>query len=113
MIIIVTGVIIGILLGIIFPYTYNPQYSLYVSIAILACLDSIIGGARAMCEDTFDGIVFLSGLIMNGIIAGFFALLGDKVGIPLYYAPIVTFGGRIFDNIARIRRFFIDKLRNK
>lgn len=111
--IIVAGIIIGILLGIIFPYTYNPQYSLYVSIVILASMDSIIGGAKAIMEDEFDGAIFLSGFIVNGIFAGFFAFLGDKVGIPLYYAPIVTFGGRIFDNIAGIRRIFIEKMRNK
>lgn len=113
MMIITAGIIIGILLGILFPYTYNPQYSLYVSIAILACLDSIIGGARSLLEDKFDGLIFITGFIMNGITAGFFAYLGDKLGVPLYYAPIVTFGGRVFDNLAQIRRIFIIKFRNK
>ena len=113
MIIIIFGVAVGILLGVFFPYTYSPQYSLYVSIAILACMDSIVGGVRAVTEDHFDGVIFVSGFFVNGIIAAVFAYLGDKLGVPLYYAPIVTFGGRIFDNLAKIRRNFIDKIRDK
>ena len=110
--IIVLGVALGLLAGILIPYTYNPQYSLYITIAILACLDSLLGGVRAILSGDFDNAVFISGFFMNAIFAGFFAFLGDKLGVPLYYAPIVTFGGRMFDNFAKIRRIFIKKLRS-
>ncbi|NCB72630.1 MAG: DUF1290 domain-containing protein, partial [Clostridia bacterium] len=30
--------------------------------------------------------------------------IGDKLGVPFYYAPILVFGGRLFDNLAIIRR---------
>ena len=36
---------------------------------------------------------------------------GDKLGIPVYLAAVIVFGGRIFNNFAIIRRLIIDKLR--
>lgn len=107
----VLGLFIGIMIGFILPYTYNSVYSLYVAVAILASLDSIFGGIKANLEKRFDLEIFLSGFFGNAIIAVFLAFLGDKLGVPLYYAAIITFGGRIFDNFAAMRRIWLNKRR--
>lgn len=98
------GILIGIAIGLILPYTYNVQYSLYISVAILACLDSVFGGIRANLEEKFDLGIFMSGFFGNAILAAFLAYIGDRLGVPLYYAAIFTFGGRLFENFASIRR---------
>lgn len=103
------GILIGAVIGFILPFTYNATYSLYVSVAILASLDSVFGGIRANLEKTFDARMFVSGFFGNAIIAAFLAYLGDILGVPLYYAAILTFGGRIFDNFAKIRRNLLTK----
>ncbi len=113
MIIIVIGVLVGTIIGFQVRYTYNPAYSLYVSIGILACLDSIIGGVRANMENKFDNIIFVTGFMLNALLAALLAFVGDKLGIPLHYAAIVTFGGRLFDNVSQIRRIFIEKIKNR
>ena len=41
------------------------------------------------------------------------AFLGDKIGIPMYIAAVIVFGGRIFDNFATIRRLVIEKVMEK
>ena len=105
------GLLIGVLVGFVLPYTYNSVYSLYVSVAILACLDSLFGGIRANQEDKFDIEIFLTGFFGNAIIAAVLAFIGDKLGVPLYYAAIFTFGGRMFDNFAAIRRIWLNKRR--
>ncbi|HHU18447.1 MAG TPA: small basic family protein, partial [Clostridiales bacterium] len=46
----------------------------------------------------------------NAILAGLLAYLGDRLGVPLYYAAILVFGGRLFQNLAVIRRLLIDKI---
>lgn len=112
MIFVILGLFIGIVIGFVLPYTYNYVYSLYVSVAILACLDSLFGGIRANLEDGFDIEIFLTGFFGNAIIAALLAYIGDKLGVPLYYAAIVTFGGRIFDNFAGMRRIWINKRRD-
>ncbi len=98
------GILIGAVIGYLLPFTYNASYSLYVSVAILACLDSVFGGIRANLEKKFDTRIFVSGFFGNAIIAAFLAYLGDKLGVPLYYAAILVFGGRLFENFAKIRR---------
>ena len=103
------GIIVGALIGYILPFTYNASYSLYVSVAILACLDSVFGGIRANLEKKFDITIFISGFFGNAIIAAFLAYLGDRLGVPLYYAAIIVFGGRLFENFAKIRRYVLVK----
>ncbi len=103
------GVLIGAIVGFLLPYTYNTAYTLYISVAILACLDSVFGGVRANLEDNFNIQMFVSGFFGNAILAAFLAYIGDLLGVPLYYAAIFTFGSRLFDNFAKIRRLIIYK----
>lgn len=103
------GILIGGVIGFLLPYTYNTAYSLYITIAILACLDSVFGGIRANLKGEFNIKVFLSGFFGNSILAAFLAYIGDRLGVSLYYAAIFTFGGRIFDNFAAIRRLILFK----
>ncbi len=103
------GIIIGVLIGIYLPITYSASYSLYVSVAILACLDSVFGGLRAVLEKKFNTEIFISGFFGNAILAAFLAYVGDRLGVPLYYAAIFAFGGRLFQNFAIIRRLIFRK----
>lgn len=113
MIIAVIGLVVGVTLGLYLPVTYPTSYSLYMSVAILAALDSVFGGVRAYMEEKFNTNIFVTGFFGNAILAGFLAYIGDRLGVPLYYAAIFTFGGRLFNNFARIRRRFIEKLGQK
>lgn len=105
----IIGTVIGVVIGLLLPITYSPTYSLYVSVAILACLDSVFGGVRANLEDKFDVKIFISGFFGNAILAAFLAYIGDRLGVPLYYAAIFTFGGRLFENFAVIRRLLLNR----
>lgn len=60
---------------------------------------------------TFDTGIFLSGLFGNTAIAVMLTYFGERVGVPMYYATIVVFGGRIFNNFAEIRRILLKKIR--
>ncbi|TCO79297.1 small basic protein [Marinisporobacter balticus] len=113
MLIAIIGLIIGVAFGWYLPVTYPTSYSLYMSVAILAALDTVFGGIRAYMEDTFNTNIFVSGFFGNAILAGLLAYIGDRLGVPLYYAAIFTFGGRLFNNFARARRSLIEKLGQK
>lgn len=84
-----------------------------MSVAILAALDSVFGAVRSHIENKFNATIFVSGFFGNAILAGFLAYIGDRLGVPLYYAAIFAFGGRLFQNFAMIRRELIDKLSKK
>lgn len=105
----VVGMTAGILLGFAFNISYPTQYSFYITMALLAALDSIFGAARSHLENRYNNLIFITGFAANALIAGVLAFLGDKLGIPLYYAAILVFGGRLFNNFAVIRRILLEK----
>ena len=113
MIIALIGLLLGVLVGYYIPVTYPESYSLYISVAILASLDSVFGAIRASLEGNYNNSIFITGFFTNSILAGFLAYLGDKLGVPLYYAPIIVFGGRLFQNFAAIRRAILCKIAQK
>lgn len=104
-------IVIGLVIGFYIPFSVPSIYSLYFSVAILAALDSVFGAIKAMLEDKFESAIFVTGFIGNSVIAGVLTYVGDKIGIPLYYAAIFTFGSRLFLNFAIIRRLIIEKIK--
>ena len=84
------------------------EYAQYLSLAALAGLDSLIGGVRAGTEGKFQSKVFVSGFVVNTLLAAFLAYLGNALGQPLGLAAVVALGGRIFVNLSIIRRHWMD-----
>lgn len=107
------GLLVGVLLGLVLNVNIPDKFSPYMSVAILACLDSVFGALRASLSKSFKPDIFISGFVGNAILAAALAYLGDKLGIPIYIAAVIVFGGRIFDNFAIIRRFLLKKLKNR
>jgi len=103
------GLLIGLFVGLQFPLTIPVAYAKYTSVALLAAMDSVLGGIRAGLEGNFDQQIFFSGFVTNSILAGLFALLGDRLGVELHLAAIFAFGVRIFQNLAIIRRIMLKK----
>ena len=105
---IIVGCIIGALIGLnspIIPYTYSG----YLAIAIIAALDSVFGGISSTLNKTFDLKIFVSGFFGNAILSILLTYLGQKLNVDIYLAAIVVFVGRMFNNLAIIRRYYLDK----
>lgn len=100
-----TGLIIGFQMPILLPAVLAK----YMSIAVLAALDSVFGGIRAYMEDGFDNTIFISGFVVNTVLAAGLAYFGDRLGVELYLAAVVVFGVRIFQNLGIIRRYLLKK----
>lgn len=113
MFIAILGILIGVLVGLYIPFEFSTISSLYISVGILAAIDSIIGAIRASVEGKFDGLIFISGFFVNAILAITLSFLGDQLGVPIYYAAIFVFGTRLFNNIGIIRRYTIERYRGK
>ena len=84
-------------------------YDNYLSIAVLAALDTLFGGIRAHLQQVYDDKVFISGFFFNIALAAALAFLGVHLGVDLYLAAIFAFGVRLFQNIAVIRRILLVK----
>ena len=112
-IVIFIGLAAGLAIGFAFNITYPTEYSFYVTMALLAAMDSLIGAARSHMEDKYNGLIFITGFACNAARAGILTFVGDKLGIPLYYAAIFVFGGRLFNNLAVIRRLLLERFLSK
>ena len=109
---IIIGCILGAIIGLnapIISYTYSG----YLAIAIIAALDSVFGGITSVLKGNFDFKVFISGFFGNAILSMLLTWLGVKLNVDIYLAAIVVFVGRMFTNLAIIRRYYIDKWSKK
>lgn len=105
---IILGCIIGALIGGKAP-VISYTYSSYLSIAIIAALDTVFGGISSVVKGNFDLKIFLSGFFGNSILSIALTYLGNKLNVDIYLAAIIVFVGRMFTNLAIIRRYYIDK----
>lgn len=103
------GLIFGISLGLLTEIQIPAIYENYLSIAVLAALDTMLGGIRARLQNVYDDRVFITGFFFNILLAAGLAFLGVHIGVDLYLAAIFAFGIRLFQNIAVIRRLLLSK----
>jgi small basic protein len=108
----ILALIIGVAVGLSSNLAIPEEYSSYLSIAILAALDTLFGGIRAHLQNMYDEAVFISGFFFNIVLAASLAFLGVHLGVDLYLAAIFAFGVRLFQNIAVIRRLALAKWMN-
>lgn len=101
------GLLLGIVAGYLTGFEVPPEYARYLSIAVLAALDSSLGGVRALLERTFDDRLFVTGFLFNTALAALITLLGDRLGVNLFLAAVIAFGIRLFQNAAIIRRLIL------
>ena len=103
------GLLLGLSFGLMTDMRIPSEYESYLSIAVLAALDTLFGGIRAHLQNVYDDKVFVSGFFFNIALAAGLAFLGVHLGIDLYLAAIFAFGVRLFQNIAVIRRILLSK----
>jgi small basic protein len=103
------GLLIGLIIGTVLNIPIPGVFAKYLSIAVLAALDSSFGGIKSIFEDKFDAAILLTGFFTNALMAALLAYLGDQLGVDLYLAAVFAFGVRLFQNLAFIRRELLSK----
>jgi small basic protein len=102
----ILGLAIGVVVGLLVQPTVPVELQPYLPIAVVAALDALFGGLRALLDGIFDDRVFLTSFLSNVLVAAFIVFLGDQLGVgtQLSTAVVVVLGIRIFSNAASIRR---------
>ncbi|MBD5787505.1 small basic family protein [Cellulosimicrobium terreum] len=102
----VIGLVVGVVAGLVLQPTVPVSLQPYLPIAVVAALDALFGGLRAMLDGLFDDKVFLVSFLSNVVVAALIVFLGDQLGVgsQLSTAVVVVLGIRIFSNAAAIRR---------
>jgi small basic protein len=96
--------LVGFIVGLQLNFTVPPEYARYTAVAILAAFDAVFGAIRAELNKAYSNKIFVSGFIANIILAAGLTYIGDRLGVDLFLAAVVTFGMRMFNNLAIIRR---------
>jgi small basic protein len=101
---------LGLLVGLVAGLVLHPAVPLalqpYLPIAVIAALDAVFGGVRAVLDGIFNDKVFVVSFLSNVVVAAFIVFLGDQLGVgsQLSTGVVVVLGIRIFSNVASIRR---------
>lgn len=105
--------VLGLILGVVVGFAVSPavpeELQPYLPIAIVAALDAVLGGLRAVLDGFFDDKVFVVSFLSNVVVAALMVFLGDKLGVgpQLSTGVVVVLGIRIFSNAAAIRRHLL------
>jgi small basic protein len=102
----VLGLVVGVVVGLFVQPGIPASLVAYLPIAIVAALDAVFGGIRAMLDGIFDDKVFVVSFLSNVVVAALIVFLGDQLGVgsQLSTGVVVVLGIRIFSNAAAIRR---------
>ena len=102
----VVGLVVGIVAGLFLEPTVPIWLQPYLPIAVVAALDAVFGGLRAVLDGIFDDKVFVVSFVANVLVAALIVYLGDQLGVgaQLSTGVVVVLGVRIFSNVASIRR---------
>jgi small basic protein len=102
----VLGLVVGIVAGLFLEPTVPLWLQPYLPIAVVAALDAVFGGLRALLDGIFDDKVFVISFVANVVVAALIVYLGDQLGVgsQLSTGVVVVLGIRIFSNAAAIRR---------
>jgi small basic protein len=103
----IAGLLVGVLLGLALGVDVGFEFARYTAVAILAAVDSVLGAFRAELDGVYDNRIFISGFVVNALVAVLLTFVGDRLGLDLYLVALLTFGLRIFQNVALIRRHFL------
>ena len=100
------GLLAGILAGLFLHPTVPLWLQPYLPIAVIAALDAVFGGVRAVLDGIFNDKVFVISFLSNVVVAALIVFLGDQLGVgaQLSTGVVVVLGVRIFSNVASIRR---------
>jgi small basic protein len=103
------GLVVGAVIGLYLDPTVPVALAPYLPIAVVAALDALFGGLRALLDGIFDDRVFVVSFLSNVVVAALIVFLGDQLGVgtQLSTAVVVVLGIRIFSNAAAIRRHLL------
>lgn len=106
---VIAGLTIGVLAGLNLNIGYSPEYAVYISLIILAMINTIINMICAKFKKEIS--ILESGLLLISDFA--FALLlgyiGEQLGLPIYLAAVFAFGNNIYKKINIIMDVIVQK----
>ncbi len=109
MIYVAAGLILGIVAGLNINMVYNPDYIVYISLSILAILNTIF---NMLHENRIGELTFLKSiayLLTDLLFALFLGYVGEQLGLPIYLAAVFAFGNNIYKKLKILVNISLEK----
>jgi len=106
---VVAGVVLGIIAGLNLNVQYNPEYTVYISLSILAMVNTIF---NIFCENLkCETKIYRSTMYLFSDLAFalFLGYIGEQLGLPIYLAAVFAFGNNIYKNMRVMLDHVIEK----
>jgi len=113
MLLVLFAIIFGVGAAIAFDLYVPPYLISYIGIVIISAVDSVMGAYKSLLRERFDPLVFATGFFGNSLMAALMVFWSKKIEVDIYYAVVVVFTIRIFNNFSFIRRYYLKKIRQK
>lgn len=107
------GIAVGVAAALLLDVHIPQAYSVYMAVAIVAAIDSLVGAWVALNLKKFNLKILITGILTNATVGVILVYIGKLIGLELSFAAIVVFGARILKNFSIIRRFLLNKYKKK
>ena len=109
MIYVAAGLIMGIVAGLNLNLVYNPNYIVYISLAILAVLNTIINMLHDSKTTELSMGKSIAYLLTDLLFALFLGFVGEQSGLPIYLAAVFAFGNNIYKKLRLLVDIYLEK----
>ena len=100
MIYVAAGLILGIVAGLNLNIVYNPDYIVYISLTILAILNTIFNMLHENKAGELTIAKSIAFLLTDLLFALFLGFVGEQLGLPIYLAAVFAFGNNIYKKLS-------------
>lgn len=110
MVYVAAGLILGIIAGLNLNIVYNPEYIVYISLTILAIVNTIF---NMLHENKTGELTFLKSiayLLTDLLFALFLGFVGEQLGLPVYLAAVFAFGNNIYKKLRILVNISLENL---
>lgn len=109
MIYVAAGLVLGIVAGLNLNLVYNPKYIVYISLAILAIVNTIFNMLHKNKTKELTFVKSIAFLFTDLFFAMFLGFVGEQLGLPIYLAAVFAFGINIYEKLNILVCIFIEK----
>jgi small basic protein len=106
---VIAGVVLGVIGGLYLNVEYNPEYIVYISLAILAMINTIFNILSENLKSETKILKSVLYLFSDLLFALFLGYIGERLGLPIYLAAVFAFGNNIYKNMKIMLDFVIAK----
>ncbi len=113
MIYVAAGLILGIVAGLNINIIYNPDYLVYISLSILAILNTIFNILHENKTGELTSLKSIALLLTDLIFALFLGYVGEQLGLPIYLAAVFAFGNNIYKKLRILVNISLENFNKK